>query len=256
MAAGLEPAAEPPAETQPVDSELQPADSETQDNYQLGFSLGGDSEPVSDFPTFGASTRATDLGGLGFTLDYANNTESTPPANGATVPDPKVPVEPEMEFEADEAAPMSVESDQPPGKEGSAPMATESAQPLVVSDESTPALDGEDSFLAHVNGAAQTLGAEDSFLADAHGVAQTLSESPVRAQNPFADNEVPNTTWHNALWNTNASPEQPSRVSSPHPQDGSGMEHREDTTAAESSSQVCGPFSKCTRSAFVLITLL
>ncbi|KAL0043344.1 hypothetical protein WJX79_002000 [Trebouxia sp. C0005] len=65
---------------------------------------------------------------------------------------------------------------------------------------------------------APALAAEDSFQADGRGIiAQTVQDSPPRAQNPFGGNadEAPDTTWHNPVWDTSASPEQASRVPSP-----------------------------------------
>ncbi|KAA6424646.1 MAG: hypothetical protein FRX49_05314 [Trebouxia sp. A1-2] len=190
-------AAELPQEAQPMDSEQQPDESETQGDYPLSFSLGGGSEAVNEFPNFGVSAHAGDLEEMEINLGGENvKSDEYIPESGAV--SLEQPAEVESTAALHDSANMAAGPSQHDDSNESALMTTETSHQA---DESAPAL-----------------AAEDSFQADGRGIiAQTVQDSPPRAQNPFGGNadEAPDTTWHNPVWDTSASPEQASRVPSP-----------------------------------------
>ncbi len=222
-------ALEPPQEAQPKDSKQQSDASETQADYPLSFSLGGDSEAVSEFPNFGGSAHAGDLEEMEINLggDNASHDEPMPAANG------------------DDYAPESgaVSLEQPAEIESTAALhdsATMAAGPSQhnAPDESNLMTTG---ISHHADESAPSLAAEDSFQADGRGsIAQTLQELPPRAQNPFGGNadEAPDTTWHNPVWDMSASPEQASRAPSPFFGVGPGVGASQ-SAGEVSTSQVC-----------------
>ena len=222
-------ALEPPQEAQPMDSEQQPEESETQADYPLSFSLGGDSEAVSEVPNFGVSAHPGDLEEMEINLggDNASHDESMPAANGDdyTTESGAVSLEQPAEIESTAALHDS---------------ATVAAGPSQhdESDESTLMTTG---ISHHADESAPALAAEDSFLADGRGsVTQTLQDSPPRAQNPFGGNadKAPDTTWHNPVWDMSVSPEQASRAPSPFLGVGPGVGANQSADEA-STSQVC-----------------
>ena len=204
-APALNSVAELAQEAQPMESELEPADSETQADYQLSFSLGGDPETVNEFPTFGQAADTENLEGLGITLEtnHPQTDDLLPSTSGDYNADPgsvsqALPGESESVLPLDEPMSVAAEPNQDEVADDSSLMTTDTGHH---EDESTSALAAEDSFLD----------------GDHNNAAQTLTGSPARAQNPFGTDgeEAPNTTWHNPVWDMSASPDPASRAPSP-----------------------------------------
>lgn len=199
-------------EAQPMEPEVEAADSETQADYQLSFSLGGDPEAVNDFPTFGQAADTENLEGLGITLEtnHPQADDSLASTTGDYNADPgsvsqALPGVSEPILSVDEPMFGAAEPNHHEMADDSSLMTTDTGRH---EDESTSALAAEDSFLE----------------GDHNNAAQTLTGSPARAHNPFGTDgeEAPNTTWHNPVWDMSASPDPASRAPSPFIKSGFG----------------------------------
>ena len=195
----------------------QGGESEGHDNFELGFSLGGDASAENQFPSFSADSASGPEGfgiateGFGIT-DASPRDESTAQQGSVT----------DVTAESDslDAASMlpelsSAESAHLPEDSDSCHMeAEELSHPI-----DSPAAD------EHLPEAASTLAAEDSFTADAGGVGQSLAPTPALGQSAFANSAFDGdendlfkeSPYYNPMWDSGASPEQPSRCQSPFP---------------------------------------
>lgn len=214
-------AAEPMAEDQPQPSasestpDIQPIgaeqqdESEAQDSFQLGFSLGGDAPAAAQLPTFG-SDSATE--GFGITLD----TEASPMDDDSTSHHAPV-TDAGLVLETESLAAASV-----------APEASSTESPHVPEDTESSHMEAE---LIDALGASQglpsALAAEDSFTADAQGTGLSSSPFPASGQSAFAnkafdggngyDDLFKESPYYNPVWDSGASPEQPSWSQTPFP---------------------------------------
>lgn len=186
-------------------------DSETQDKFQLGFSLGGDAPSATELPAFG-SESASGIEGLGFT----QHTEPTPMDDSTSQHAPVTDADPIVESESLDAASMtpeasSSESAHVPEDPEASHMEAEPSQPLRA--------------VGHLPQAASALTAEDSFTADTQGTGLGVDPPPALGSSAFAnsafdkgngfDDLFKESPYFNPVWDSGASPEQPSRSHTP-----------------------------------------
>lgn len=186
-------------------------ESEVQGNFQLGFSLGGDAAADGQLPASGADS-ASSPDAFGVTLD----TDASPMDESTAVIDADVVAESESLAAASmvpEAS--STESTHLPEDHDSSHLEAEPSQPA-------------DSLAAddHLPEAASALAAEDSFTVDAQGTSQVWAAPSAPGPSAFAnsgfetgdqDDLFKESPYFNPMWDSGASPEQPSRSQSPFP---------------------------------------
>ena len=173
----------------------QAADSE-EPNYELGFSLGGDSETVTN----------------GYFDDQPPSLDIQAEAEPSFEPQPDA-----AQSTAESAPPTASAADSAPAQpaESSSPLVAESPSAGAVGAmESDLAASSSTSAQAGDESAAASMQQEDSFLSEANGDAQHLLESPARVADPCGNGQdLPGTTWHNPVFgDLLASPEQPTEV--------------------------------------------
>ena len=186
-------------------------ESEVQDNFQLSFSLGGDAAADSQLPAFNVDS-ATGPDGFGFGVDN----DASPMDESTAVTDADVIAESESLAAASmvpEAS--SSESSHLPEDHDSSHLEAEPSQPAasLLADE-------------HLPEAASALAAEDSFTADVEGRGQEWAPTTAPGQSAFANSGFDQgdkedlfkeSPYFNPMWDSGASPEQPSRSQSPFP---------------------------------------
>lgn len=185
-------------------------DSETQDKFQLGFSLGGDAPSATELPACGHES-ASGTEGFGFTLD----TDASPMDDSTSQHAPMTDADLVVESESVNAASItpeasSSESAHVPDDPESAHTEAESSQPLRALPQ-----------------AASVLAAEDSFTADTQGTGLGVNPPPALGPSAFAnsafdegngfDDLFKESPYFNPVWDSGASPEQPSQSQTPFP---------------------------------------
>ena len=207
-------AAEPMAEDQPqasesaahthmaeVNDEQQPDESETQDNYQLDFSLVGDAAAETDFSAFcNESVQGAEGFSIALDADTTDMGESMAQQGALTEGDEVMEADSVVPEASTESAHLSEEDD-------SSHMEAESSPPITS--------DADSSALTHsAPETASGLTAEDSFTADTQN-AQALEPKPAGSHSAFANsafaNDYKQSPFFNPMFDSVASPEQPSR---------------------------------------------
>lgn len=201
----------PEAQSAESASAEQPEESQTEDNNQLSFSLGGDAAAESEFPAFGnESASGNEDFGIALGSDAAIMNDSSAQQDPSTIGN----VIPETEsLDADSMIPevsTYAESAQLPEDDDSA-------------HKGTP---HDDSFAESqpLPETASGLAAEDSFAVDTQEADQGLAPFPAKGQSAFAntafdgdDDQFKESPYFNPMYDSGASPEQPSRSQSPFP---------------------------------------
>ena len=187
-------------------------DSDTQDKFQLGFSLGGDLPADTEFPAFSESASAAK--GFGITLD----TDASPMDDSTSQHGPVTNADLIAESESLAAASMipeasSTESAHMPEDPESSHMEAEPGQPLRA--------------VGHLPQAESALAAEDSFTVDTRGTGLGLGPPPALGPSAFAnsafderngfDDLFKESPYFNPVWESGASPERPSQSQTPFP---------------------------------------
>ena len=205
------PESEASAEAQLAESGIAEQPGESQGNYQLSFSLGGDAAAESEFPAFGGESTSGNEGfGIALEADAANIDESSAQQNPATSGNVRAETE---SLDADSMIPevsTYAESVQPPED-----------------DDSTYKEGPHDDSYAETQPVAETasgLAAEDSFTADTQEAEKGLAPFPAKRQSAFAnttfdgdDDQFKQSPYFNPMYDSATSPEQPSRSQRPFP---------------------------------------